>query len=127
MSDTTHSIYCAANGCPMFGSLTSATNGGGEFWCFLHFGCKAGTSHAITAELKRLGWLVSIAQQTRAYAGSKGWDDIEKAAEKEIKLNQSSHLLRGDHESLGKWLGRLENTLRVACAEKPEPAAETTA
>lgn len=118
MSDQNHSIYCAANGCPMLGSLSRGTTGGAEFWCFLHFGAKADRWHAITAELQRLGWLVKITQQVRA-AGP-GFDVIEKAANKEITLNQSSHLLRGDHESLAKWLRRLEDTLRIACAEQKE-------
>ncbi|MES2349112.1 MAG: hypothetical protein V4641_16245 [Pseudomonadota bacterium] len=111
-----HSIYCAANGCPMLGSMSAATTGGGDFWCFLHFGCKPGTNHIITGELQRLAWLVKITQGVRA-AKTKGWDAIEEAMNKEIRLNQSSHLIRGDHESLGNWLARLEETLRIGCAE----------
>jgi hypothetical protein len=118
MSD--HSIYCAANGCNMLGTNSSSTQGwdhGAQYYCFLHFGCKPGTAHAITAELQRLSWLVKITQRVRAHAGSKEWDTVEATANKEIMLNQSSHLLRGDHESLPKWLARLEDTLRIACAE----------
>lgn len=114
MSD--HSIYCASNGCPMLSSLSSSCTGGGDFYCFLHFGCKPGTAHVITAELQRLDWLVKITQGIRA-ANSRNWDKAEAAMNKEIVLNQSSHLLRGDHESLPKWLARLEDTLRIACAE----------
>jgi len=116
MSDPAHSIYCAANGCPMLGTQSSSATGGSDWYCALHFGCKSGTAHAITAELQRLSWLVRITQGVRA-ANSKGWDKVEAAMNKEIVLNQSSHLLRGDHESLPKWLARLEDTLRIACAE----------
>lgn len=120
----TTKYFCTANGCPMFGSMTSSTTGGpghggadGEYYCFLHFGCKPGTSHAITNELQRLSWLVKLTQAVRAKGGSKEWDALETAANREIRLNQSSHLIRGDHESLPKWLARLEDTLRAACAE----------
>lgn len=116
MSDS-HSIYCAANGCPMLGSMSSSATGGGDYYCFLHFGCKPGTAHAITSELQRLSWLVKLTQNLRAKGDSKEWDTIETAANKEIRLNQSSHLIRGDHESLPKWLARLEDTLRAACAD----------
>lgn len=114
-----HSIFCAANGCNMLATLSSGTNGwdhGSTFYCFLHFGCKPGTAHTITAELQRLDWLVKITQAVRA-AKAKDWDKAESAMNKEITLNQSSHLLRGDRESLTKWLGRLEDTLRAACAD----------
>ena len=117
MSD--HSIYCAANGCPALATHSSSCTGGGDFYCFLHFGCKPGTAHAITAELQRLDWLVKITQGIRA-ANSKNWDKVEAAMNKEIRLNQSGHLLRGNKESLSKWLGRLEDTLRIACAAVPD-------
>jgi|SRR6185312_5758904 len=103
----------------MVGSQSTGTTGwdhGAQYYCFLHFGCKPGTAHAITAELQRLAWLVKITQGIRAQGDCRGWDKIEAAMNKEIALNQSSHLLRADHESLPKWLARLEDTLRIACA-----------
>lgn len=112
-----HSIHCAANGCPMHGSMSTSTTGGGQWYCFLHFGCKPDRVHSITDELQRLSWLVKLTQNVRAKGGSKEWDALETAANREIRLNQSSHLIRGDHESLPKWLARLEDTLRAACAE----------
>lgn len=112
-----HSIYCAANGCPGLGVRSSSATGSGDWYCSEHYGCKPGTAHAITAELQRLSWLVKLTHLVRARGGSKGWDELEEGANKEIRLNQSSHLLRGDHESLTKWLVRLEETLRAACAQ----------
>ena len=100
----------------MLASQSSSCTGGSDWFCFLHFGCKPGTAHVITTELQRLAWLVKITQGVRA-ANSKGWDKIETAMNKEIRAAQSSHLLRGDHESLPKWLARLEDCLRQACAE----------
>jgi hypothetical protein len=123
MSD--HSTNCAANGCPGIGSMSASTAGwdhGAQFYCFLHFGCKPGRQHAITNELQRLAWLVRITQQVRG-AGA-DWDKVEEGCNKEIRINQSSYLLRGDHESLPKWLARLEDCLRIACAETDQqPAA----
>lgn len=120
MSETTHSIYCAANGCPQLGVQSSSATGSSDWYCSIHFGCKPCTAHAITAELQRLDWLVKITQGIRA-ANSRNWDKAEAAMSKEITLNQSSHLLRGDHESLPKWLARLEDTLRIACAAVQDP------
>jgi len=118
MSD--HSVYCAANACPCFGAMSTSTTGGGQWYCSFHFGCKPERVHEITNELCRLSWLVKITQEVRANGGSRDWDKIETAMNKEIRLNMSPHLLRGDHESLPKWLARLEDTLRIACAA-PEP------
>lgn len=120
MSESTHSIYCAANGCGMLGTQSSSATGSSDWYCSIHFGCKPGTAHAITSELQRLAWLVKITQGVRSAGGSKGWDKIETAMNKEIRAAQSSHLLRGDHESLPKWLKRLEDCLRQACAEQPD-------
>lgn len=117
MSENTHSIYCAANGCPMLGTQSSSATGSSDWYCSIHFGCKPGTAHVITTELQRLAWLVKITQGVRAHGGSRNWDKIETAMNKEIRAAQSSHLLRGDHESLTKWLMRMEDCLRQACAE----------
>ncbi|MBV8649701.1 hypothetical protein [Paludibacterium sp.] len=116
----THNRFCEANGCPCFGTMSNSTAGwdhGAKYYCFLHFGCKPGRAHEITNELQRLGWLVKITQTIRARGGERDWDKLEAAAAKEIRLNQSIHLLRGDHESLQKWLYRLEDTLRFACSQ----------
>lgn len=117
----TANVHCAANGCPMSGCMSRSTSGSTEWYCFLHFGCKSGTGHAITNELQRLGWLVKLTQALRTNGGSAHWDRMEEAGNKEIRLNQSSHLLRGDHETLPAWLARLEDTLRIACAIPAQP------
>lgn len=105
----------------MHGTMSRGTTGGAPFYCFLHFGCKPGSAHAITAEVQRLSWLVKVTQRIRASGGDDSkWIELQADSNKEIRLNQSSHLLRGDRESLPKWLARLEDTLRIACAGIPD-------
>jgi hypothetical protein len=104
--------------------MSTNTTGSGQFYCFLHFKCKPGRQHEITNELQRLSWLVKITQMVRACGGDlREWLGSEDSADKEIRVNQSSHLIRRRHESLVAWLARLEETLRIACAE-PEQAQQ---
>lgn len=111
---------CGANGCPMLGTMSRSTTGvkedGAPWLCFIHFGAEGKRWPQITAELQRLAWLVDITRNIRA----RRYD--EKAAAKEIALNQSKHLLKGNQESLAGYLARLETVLQQACAA---PAPET--
>lgn len=102
---------CAAHGCPMLGRMSRSTSGSAEWFCSIHFGAPAARWGEITHELLRLKWLVDITLTLRA-----GRYD-HAAASKEIKLNQSSHLLQGDHETGNQYLARLEKALAEACKE----------
>lgn len=116
MSEITHSVYCAANGCPSHGSMSTGTGGGSEWYCALHFRAQPGKAHAITNELMRLEWLVKITQRVRAAGGDvRRWLDVEPGVNQIITLNQSSHLLRADSETMTVWLTRLEGVLAECC------------
>lgn len=116
MTDTAHP-NCAAHSCPCLGSMSRSTTGSTEWYCAIHFGADGKRWGDVTAELQRLAWLVTLTRDLRTYGGAKDWTDArDAAADKVIRLNQSSHLVRGDHESLGAWLARLESVLHTACA-----------
>lgn len=103
---------CAAHMCPCLGTMTRSTTGSKEWYCGIHFGAPASRWGEITHELQRLGWLVKITRNLRA--------GIVGDAHKEMALNQSSHLKRGDHETMGQWLARLEKTLADSCKERAQ-------
>lgn len=128
MSDEPKTAHpnCGAHGCPCLGTMSRSTTGvkedGAPWLCFIHFGADPKRWGQITAELSRLGWLVAITRALRLANGhEKTWVALS-GCQKEIKLNQSSHLERGASENLTQWLIRLETTLQQACAA---PAPET--
>lgn len=118
MSDDINYCNCAAHGCPMLGAMTRSTTGSKEWYCGIHFGAPANRWGEITHELLRLKWLVDITRALRS-----GRYD-QAAASKEIKLNQSSHLLQGDHETGNQYLSRLEKVLADSCKEPSQKNLE---
>lgn len=109
-------VNCAAFGCNLMGTMTRATSGSKEWWCFLHFGAEPEHWGAITTELRRLSWLVDVTRKIREGAHEPhGWRALESALHKEILLSQRKDLCRGDHESITKWLLRLEGVLQLSC------------
>jgi len=119
MSDVAHP-NCAAHGCPCLGVMTRSTTGTTEWYCAIHFGAQAARWQAITAELRRLDWLVQITRNLRG-AGWKEIPSVMDAAHRAIALNTSNHLRCGADghkmESLGQWLNRLEQALADACRQ----------
>ena len=109
---------CMAHGCPCLGSMTRSTTGvhedGAGWLCFAHFGAEGRRWPEITAELNRLGWLVAIARDVRAHRFKN-----MAAHSKQIKLNQSSHLMPTNPETAVQYIARLEGALQQACAAPP--------
>lgn len=110
-------VNCHAWTCPLLGSMRRSTTGG-EWLCFVHFGNEPEDWQKCTAELNRLKWLVDVTRQIRAAAMTPhGWLTVEGALNKELVLSQRSDLQRGDHETVNKWLVRLEGVLSNSCRE----------
>lgn len=136
MTEPTHSVHCAANGCPCAGTNSRSTTGGGDWWCSNHFMAEPGRIHEVTAELVRLRWLVDLIKGIRHCNNTNEWLPAAEAAYKQIALHQRSdlYLLAGraatandpgrPNETYPQWLARLEGVLREACA-KPAPAVPT--
>ncbi len=129
--NSTHSVHCAANGCPAAGSMSRGTTGGAEFWCYHHFSAAPGRIHEVTAELRRLSWLVQLCKGVRHYINSGIWAPEAAEAYKEIALHQRSDLYQQaggptkPPETWPQYLHRLEGVLADACQErKHQPDAQ---
>lgn len=132
MSDTaTHSVHCAANGCPAAGTNSRSATGGGEWWCSNHFMAEPGRIHQVTAEMVRMRWLVQLIKGVRHLINTGVWLEAAEQAYREIPLHQRSDLYMRDSvpatatspgrppETDAQWLARLEGELRRACAAPP--------
>lgn len=131
MTETTaHSVHCAANGCPAQASMSRGTTGGAEFWCAYHFSAAPGRIHEVTAELRRLSWLVQLCKGVRHYINTQVWAPEADAAHKEIMLHQRSDLYQQagtahkPPETWHQWLRRLEGVLADACKEPKHDAQQ---
>lgn len=126
--ERTHSVHCAATGCPAAGVMSRSTTGGGEFWCQYHFSAEPNRIHEVTAELVRLRWLVQLCKGIRHDINTGIWTEAAAQGYKEIALHQRSDLYRRAstttkrEETTQQWLYRLEKELSNATAE-PRPAA----
>lgn len=126
----TANIHCAANGCVAAGCMTRATSGTTEWWCSYHFSAAPGRIHEVTAELRRLSWLVQLCKGIRHYINTGIWCEAAAEAYKEIALHQRSDLyqLAGNAhtrpETWPQYLHRLEGVLADAC--KPAQAVPDT-
>lgn len=122
--ERTHSIHCAANGCPCAGSMSRSTTGGGEFWCQYHFSAEPARTHEVTAELVRLRWLVQLCKGIRHDINTGVWTECAAQGYAGIKEHQRSDLAQKGNESAQRWLYRLEQELFTATAA-PRPAPPT--
>ncbi len=114
---------CAAHGCPMLGSM-SAGCGGGEFWCFAHFGRDPGQIQGVTAELHRLHWLAAACRDLRVIAHptqKAARASVAQRIHQDLALAQRGDLRRKDHETGGAWMVRLETELQRLCLAAVAP------
>lgn len=125
--------FCEAYGCPLLGSLTTATQGGGEWYCFCHFGREVGQFQRITAELHRLSWLAKAITDARSRTAHRGDWPLQYqrivhdfGVQGRNDLNFAGNAAnRRDTES---WIVKLEAELRamvdlVVVPTKPTPRA----
>jgi len=124
MEEVQDNDKCTSPGCPMHGSVTSSTSGGG--WvCWLHFSNPRDSAN-ITAALRRNMWLVVYAQRVRAGISSKK-DDFTKIetvmmrdGKKEFTRLNDKPLFNKQGEKIGtrqetgyEWAVRLDEALRL--------------
>ena len=69
--------HCAANGCPMEGTMASSTNGANEWYCQWHFGQAYGEFGAITA---RIANRVALIKRARRMCAEPPGAPIERQA-----------------------------------------------
>jgi len=55
-----YSLNCCAYGCPLLGTISSAVDGKGKFYCRFHFGAKSSLFDKITAKIRQMGDVLDI-------------------------------------------------------------------
>jgi len=105
------SCYCAANGCPLLGVMSTGTNGG-DWWCYLHFGKDGAQLQALTTEINRREWLAKAITDIRMHYGKDSWPSVYKAVKHELAMQQRNDLQMSD-ASVKHWLFRLERELQA--------------
>jgi hypothetical protein len=114
---------CAANGCPLFGTL-----GGHPWYCFCHHGRPNGANDAITMRLR--GELAPIVEATlnirRCFSSFRDHPDVYRSIQKALIDADRRDLLLGEADSsphrpgrpiVKQWLARLERELIRATAD----------
>lgn len=135
MNDHTvdHSL-CAAYGCPCKGTMTQSTSGSDKWFCGHHFAQDAIAWQRITAELNRLGYIVSAMQKITASRDKEDWPAVYREIRQELGINQRNNLLCQPQEGVSHWYARLDAELRNGVRDRrpapelplpTEPQAET--
>lgn len=139
MDEAKHSVHCAANGCTAAGVMSRSATGGADWWCANHFMAEPGRIHEVTAEMRRMAWLVQLCKGVRHLINTGQWLPAAEEAYKQIPLHQRSDLyMRPSRAATStdpgcraetdmQWLARLEGELRRACAAPPAAAPTQTA
>ncbi|MGG1947086.1 hypothetical protein AB1286_20095 [Trinickia sp. NRRL B-1857] len=108
--------YCAAHGCPLFGSL-----GGSPWYCFCHHGRPNGANDAITQCLRNSeATVVALTKAIRADSISGAKSEATAIALRELKAHPMAGELSFNRSKDGNaraWLLRLERHLLDATAE----------
>lgn len=102
---------CAANGCPLFGTRKTATNGEGAWFCSCHFNREPAQNDAITAKLRLHMHIVNATIDIRRFYGTEDWADAYRGVKKLLREAERLDLMIADDEPVRTWLARLEGTL----------------
>ena len=117
---------CSANGCPMFGTVKSGTNGEGGWYCMCHFNREPRTNDDITSMLRRSFYIVDAVRDIRCSYGRADWGEKYRNIQKIlIQANRRDLLLGQPDESphapgkpiVRQWLARLEGDLMRQAAK----------
>lgn len=109
MSDTQVDHSQCGAGCGMLATNSRATNGTGEWLCFIHFLAEYEDRYRITAELNRMRWLVDIVRTLRAGG------NLTPEMQQNFVLAQRSDLKQKESEWPREWMIRLEGVLAKSC------------
>ena len=101
----------------MHASLSNSMTGGNQWQCWLHFGKDKSQWSEITAEIRRLHWLVDGIRCLRIAKGTSFWVSEVKKVQQAIKMAQRSDLMNQPKESGQAWVERLERELKASCAQ----------
>lgn len=118
------SCLCEAYGCPMLGTRSAGTSGGG-FMCHLHAGRDPGQLQAITVEVNRNIWLAHAIRDIRSRAHNPNWRHTYARIKHDIELADRGDLMHKDR-NLDAWATYLEGELSrvVKAVFESEPVQE---
>ncbi len=116
------SCLCEAYGCPLLGTRSTSTSGGG-FMCHVHFGLDAGQLQEATGEINRLSWLANAIRDLRTRSHNPAWRETYARITHDIALAQRSDLRIKDGEGAGRWMIRLENELGAMVKTAIDPVS----
>jgi hypothetical protein len=109
---------CTAYGCPMLGTMSPST-GGGDWFCFAHFGKDVGRFQRITSELHRVKWLIAAISDIRNRAHTNYYAALERIQHDFTLAQRKDLLMVPKSENDEQWLIRLERELVAMLAEPP--------
>lgn len=114
---------CEAYGCPLLGTRSASTSGGG-FMCHVHFGMDQGQLQAATFELNRMAWLSNAVRDLRARQHNPAWRQTYERIKHDIALAQRGDLQFKDGENAEAWMVRLEAELAKTVKFALDPTSE---
>jgi len=105
---------CAAYGCPLDGSISPSTTGGGPWFCFLHYGIKADQRDAVTVKIRERAWLMRL--MDRVYACfPNDWDASRPLAREYCEKHSRPDLGPIGDESKAIYFARLRAAMTIEC------------
>jgi hypothetical protein len=114
---------CCAYGCPMPGSMSDSI-GSSKWVCAMHHGQDPGRWQRITADLRRMQWLVTAITTLRRDYDSARWNAAYAEADQIMRHHQRSDLWHFEGEKLPAWFARLDAALLASCRVIEEPSQQ---
>lgn len=109
---------CAAYGCPLEGSISHSTTGGGPWFCASHFGTRPEDRDQITAKIRANVWLIRFALRIQRI-DPVDWEKAKPQAEAYCHQHHRPDLVLQPEETRGKYVARLIGAFSVLVATTP--------
>jgi len=111
MNESQSIFSCAANGCPLMGTVKTATNGEVDWFCPCHFNRQPGHNDAVTVVLNRHRHIAGAIRDIREFYGTDEWANVFRGIQKALREAERADMTISDHEPVRAWLSRLEKAL----------------
>lgn len=109
---------CAAYGCPLDGSISHSTTGGGPWFCASHFGTRPEDRDQITAKIRANLWLIRFALRVERIDPTE-WEKAKPQADAYCRQHNRPDLVLQPEETRGKYVARLIAAFSVLVAATP--------
>lgn len=104
---------CAGYGCTLVGTMNSATNGGGDWFCWLHAGKDGGHMQLVTRAINQHRWLAETITRIRSLVPTnpRRGEDMQRIAHDLDQHQRPDLRWAGGRETVRQWTARLEQVL----------------